>query len=148
MICNCLMRCRYQTKLRWVGAFICLAAACLQSACEADGFDEAGDLYGRWKLISVESPTPIAYSDTLYLAFQGNVYQYQPNWDYDWGTYRHTADSLILNPLQYERFIFKELGISVNHVRDKAPFKIDLLERKNMQLSRHDTIWHFRKYIE
>lgn len=127
---------------------VCMLTACALSACNADGFDEAGDLYGRWKLTSVKAPTPVSHADTLYLAFQGEVYQYQPNWDYDWGTYIHTEDSLILNPLQYEKYNFKELGITVGSNRAKAAFQIDLLDRKNMQLIRHDTIWYFKKYIE
>lgn len=127
----------------WIGALSCMLAG-----CDPDGVDEAGDLYGRWKLMSIDAPTPIYCSDTLYLAFQGGVYQYQPNWDYDWGTYSHTTDSLILNPMQYERYYFREMGITVKHPRDKAQFKVDILEKKRMQLSRHDTIWYFKKYIE
>ncbi|MDO4496968.1 MAG: lipocalin-like domain-containing protein [Bacteroidales bacterium] len=125
-----------------------LLAVTLLSNCEAEGANEAGDLYGRWKLESVKATAPVAHSDTLYLAFQGKVYQYQPNWDYDWGTYRHTADSLILNPLQYEKYFFKEMGITLGHPRESAAFKIDELSKKRMQISRHDTIWYFKKYIE
>lgn len=134
--------------MKRLNGLILITISLFAASCNPDGVDELGDLYGRWKLEKVDSPTPIYYSDTLYLAFQDKVYQYQPNWDYDWGTFTRTADSLILNPLQYERFYFKEMGITLNKQRDKAPFKIDHLSRKNMQLSRHDTIWHFRKYIE
>lgn len=117
-------------------------------ACNPEGVDELGDLYGRWKLESVDSPTPIQYCDTMFLAFQDQVYQYQPHWQYDWGIFKKTTDSLILYPVQFMRFRFQELGITVNHPKDCAPFKIDQLENKRMQLSRHDTIWYFRKYIK
>lgn len=126
---------------------LCLLGLLL-GGCMPEGASELGDLYGRWKLERVESPTEIHYADTLYLAFQGEVYQYQPNWDYDWGTFRKTDDSLILYPMQYERFYFEEMGIHLEKARDKAPFKIDHLSDKRMQLSRHDTLWHFKKYIE
>jgi len=121
---------------------------CLLAGCHADGYDEAGDLYGRWKLTNVSAPTPIVYTDTLYLAFQGYVYQYQPNWDYDWGVYHHRNDSLILGAMQYDKFHFLEMGIAGRKMNEGVDFKIDELTKKKLQISRHDTIWMFKKYLD
>lgn len=127
----------------------CLTALCALSACMPEGAD-IGDLYGRWHLEEVTAPTPVGYSDTLYLSFQGQVYQYQPNWEYDWGTYRQTSDSLILNPVQWERFYFHEMGLTCIKTGSRTPaaFKLSLLTNKQMILERNDTVWSFHKYIE
>lgn len=131
---------------RFMWLSILSAIICLTS-CMPDGAD-IGDLYGRWKLNGVTAPTTVEYCDTLYLSFQGDVFQYQPHWDYDWGTFRKTADSLILNPLQYGKYHFAELGLTILADDQSAAFKLDALSDKQLQLSRHDTVWIFKKYIE
>lgn len=120
------------------------------TGCKLEG-EDIGDLYGRWKLQSFSTGSGIlCQSDTLYLSFQASVYQYQPNWQYDWGTYRHANDSLTLNPLAYQSsFGFRNLmhDDSYNGCFPVS-FRVQKLSDKEMILQRSDSVWKFRKYLE
>ena len=104
---------------------------------------DIGDLYGRWKLQSIEGCMgTIAQPDTIFLSFQGDVYQYQPNWQYDWGTYQLTDTTLTLNPLAYmSAFGFRDLMHNLAYDgQHPITFRLNQLTDQNMQLQRHDTI--------
>lgn len=125
-----------------------LTALWLCFSCDPDG-TEIGDLYGRWHLKSAVSSTEahVALQDTLFIGFQGNAYQYQAGWGHhDWGSYIITADSLVLNPLAYGGD-FSKLG--VRHPGNlPLGFQLQTLTDKNLILSRHDTVWTFKKFLE
>ncbi len=131
----------------FAGCALALFGLFALSSCEPDGAD-IGDLYGRWHLKSIMAQTgPVQHNDTLFLAFQGEAYQYLAGWgNKDWGTYRKTNDSLYLNPLAY--------GGSLMELKVKAPgnqpigFRLERLTDKDLILARQDTTWTFRKFLE
>lgn len=129
---------------------ICILACASLASCKPEG-KEIGDLYGRWRLRSISHDAGvISEPDTVYLSFMSNVYQYQPNWDYDWGTFERTADSITLNPLAYQSsFGFRDLmhNDAYNGLQPVS-FKVENLSRQDMVLQRGDTLWHFRKFID
>jgi len=132
-------------------ALLCMAvglAVCLCGGCEPKGAD-IGDLYGRWHLESIDSHAgSIGHNDTIFVSFQGTAYQYLVGWGhFDWGTYRKTADSLVLNALAYGGN-FEALGIQ--HWPSDWPldFHLDELTDDDLVLSRHDTVWCFSKFLE
>lgn len=126
---------------------VVMAAIYAFSSCDPDG-TEIGDLYGRWYLKSADCPDgTIEHCDTLFLAFQGDAYQYQAGWGHhDWGSYRMTSDSLILNPLAYGGD-FKKLGIDLA-ARQPLGFRLDRLTDKDLIISRNDSVWSLDKFLE
>lgn len=134
---------------------ILILSGCLLAfnSCKVEG-EEIGDLYGRWKLTTISDNTSIIDTpDTVFLSFQAEVYQYQPNWHYDWGTYEKSETSLILNPLSYQSaFGFKALlhndDYAWKHWQKPLSFQIKTLNNKNMILTRNDTILVFKKFID
>ena len=120
------------------------------TSCTLEG-EDIGDLYGRWKLQSFSTGSGyLCQSDTLYLSFQAEVYQYQPNWQFDWGTYRHANDSLTLYPLAYQSgFGFRNLMHDDSYNGNfPVSFRVQKLSDKEMILQRSDTLWRFRKYLD
>lgn len=126
-----------------------LAYASLTS-CKLEG-EDIGDLYGRWHLHTITSDAGLVYEpDTVYLSFMAQVYQYQPNWQYDWGTYERRNDSLTLNPLAYQSaFGFRDLMHNSSYDgMQSVSFLVRQLSNKEMTLQRSDTLWYFKKYME
>ena len=120
----------------------------LFGSCEPDGAD-IGDLYGRWHLKSIDSDGgPLAHNDSLFLSFQGSAYQYLDGWgNFDWGTYRRTSDSLVLNPLAYGGD-FRSLHLPPDPKRQPTGFQLKKLSDSRLIIARHDTVWSFTKYLE
>lgn len=121
------------------------------TSCDPDGTD-IGDLYGRWKIESIESSAgAIDHSDTLFIAFQGRTYQLQAGWGHhDWGPYEMTEDSIFLFPMA-SRTDLSSIGIpqafgaGFNH---PIGFRIESLDNDDILLNRSDTLWHFSKFLE
>lgn len=135
-----------------ISSFLLLLALSLTalSSCKLEG-EEIGKLYGRWRLRSITSDGQlVAEPDTVFLSFQADVYQYQPNWQYDWGTYTQRDGELTLNPLAYQSgFGFRDL-MHNNCYDGLQPicFQIIHLTEKQMTLQRNDTLWQFRKFLD
>ena len=112
----------------------------LFTSCTTNGAD-IGELYGRWKLRSFTCPTEEYRPDTLFLGFQGEVFSYWPNWTYNWGTYVRTDSTLLLHRMQYGGD-FSAMRLPL----ETALFTIDALHGNELILSRHDSVWIFKKY--
>lgn len=128
---------------------LCISLCCL-AGCKP-GTEDIGDLYGRWHLHGItNNDRDICGCDMVYISFMDNVYQYQPNWDYDWGTFKRSTDSLTLNPLAYQSaFGFHDLMHNESYDGlHPVSFKIQLLNDDEMVLQRSDSVWHFRKFLE
>ena len=125
-----------------------IGIACVFAGCEPDGAD-IGNLYGRWHLESIESAQgPVVHNDTIFLSFQGTAYQYLVGWGhFDWGSYRKTADSLVLNPLAYGGN-FIDIGIVPDPKRQPTGFALQKLNNHDLIISRHDTVWSFSKFLD
>jgi len=120
------------------------------TSCRLKG-EAIGDLYGRWHLHSISNSSGlICEPDTVYISFMATVYQYQPKWKYDWGTFERTADSITLNPLAYmSEFGFYDLMLdSTYNGLQPISFRVRSLNDYDMYLERTDTIWHFHKFLE
>ena len=137
-------------KIQVLALLAALILAPALHSCRLEG-EDIGDLYGRWKLVLVHNAhDTIAQPELIFLSFQAEVYQYQPNWRYDWGTFLHEADSLTLHPLSYRSdFGFKDLMHNEAYDGSKPiVFQIERLSDKRMELTRSDTVWVFSKFIE
>lgn len=129
---------------------ITVLAAITITGCRLKG-EDIGNLYGRWHLHSISDQDGIIYEpDTVYLSFMATVYEYQPNWKYDWGTFERKGDSLTLNPLAYmSAFGFRDLMHNDAYDGLKPiSFEIRTLTDNDLILQRSDTIWIFCKFLD
>ena len=128
-----------------------LAVGLLFAACQPDGAD-IGDLYGRWQFRGATcGQGTFASGDTIFLAFQGSAYEYQPAWGVkEWGPFEHEGDELRLYPLVFTMRL-DALGLpEAFGTGDSIPecFTIDRLTVDDLVLSRHDSVWRFEKYLK
>lgn len=142
---------KHSIKYKTLSPLLLLSGLLALSSCKLDG-EDIGPLYGRWKLESISDPTGLlAQPELMFISFQGEVYQYQPNWQYDWGVYSKPDDkTLTLKPLSYmSAYGFHDLMNNDNYDgQHPVTFQIEQLDKNNMTWTRNDSVWVFKKFVQ
>lgn len=133
--------------MRKIIKLLCFTSLFTFCQCSIDiAGDDIGDLYGVWKLQSFQCNKYSEDFDSLFLGFQADLYSYQPNRDYFWGKFKRTEKELFLSELQWGGGDFVLIHLPKN---EKSPsFSIDKLDKKELIISRNDSIWSFKKYLD